>query len=74
MITMERCSPIRRALDAIREVANPELITELEYLIEDEEEAIKTAYEDGADFALLSVLLDDDYPTADEYFDEFFND
>lgn len=69
---MEKCSPIRKALEAIRDVASPDLITELEYLIDEEEEAIKTAYEDGVDFALIGLALDDDWPTADEYFDEIF--
>lgn len=72
MTTMERCSPVRKALEAVRAHISPELITELEYLIEEEEDAIITAYEDAVDFVVLGIMMNEDWPTADEYFEEIF--
>lgn len=72
MTTMEKYSPIRKALDAVRDIASPELITELEYLIMEEEDVIKTAYEDGVDFARIAIMLDDECPSPDEYFSDIF--
>lgn len=69
---MEKCSPIRRALEAVRDIASPELITELEYLIVEEEEVIKAAYEDGVDFARIAIMLDDECPSPDEYYSDIF--
>lgn len=72
MTTMERCSPVRKALEAVRAHISPELITELEYLIEEEEDAIITAYEDAVDNVVLGVILGKTWPTADEYFEQNF--
>lgn len=70
---MERCSVIRRAIETVRGHVSPELIGRLEILIKDEEEAIKTAYQDGVDFVYIGVMMDDKIPTPEEYVEDLFS-
>ncbi len=75
MTTMERCStetPLRRLLDIAKEMKNNELITEIEMMLDDEVDLVKKAYEDAVDFVLIGLMMDDDWPTADEYCEEIF--
>jgi hypothetical protein len=72
---MERCStetPLRRLLDIAKEMKNNELITEIEMMLDDEVDLVKKAYEDAVDFVLIGLMMDDDWPTADEYCEEIF--
>jgi hypothetical protein len=75
MTTMERClteTPLRRLLDIAKEMNNDELITEIEMMLEDEEDLIKKAYQDAVDFVIIGIVMDDEWPTADEYYEELF--
>ena len=71
---MEECflSPMRKALELFRGIANEEQITELEYLIEEEEEIIKLVYEDAVDNVVVGMLRNEDWPSPDEYFRDNF--
>lgn len=77
---MERCSvdyqmttPLMRIWQMVKQTNNQELITEVEYLLEEEEEIIKTAYEDAVDFVIMGIMSNEDWPTAEEYYAELFN-
>jgi hypothetical protein len=76
---MERClaeymalSPLRKILEYAKEKNNVELITEVEMMLDDEEEIIKNTYRDAIDFVVIGLLHDEQWPTADEYFQEVF--
>lgn len=63
---------MRKALELFRGIATEEQITELEYLIEEEEEIIKLVYEDAVDNVVVGMLRNEDWPSPDEYFRENF--
>jgi len=41
-------------------------------MLDDEVDLVKKAYEDAVDFVLIGLMMDDDWPTADEYCEEIF--
>jgi hypothetical protein len=63
---------MRKALELFRGIATEEQITELEYLIEEEEEIIKLVYEDAVDNVVVGMLRNEDWPSPDEYFRDNF--
>lgn len=65
-------SPLRKILEYAKEKNNVELITEVEMMLDDEEEIIKNTYRDAIDFVVIGLLHDEQWPTADEYFQEVF--
>lgn len=66
-------TPLMRIWQMVKQTNNQELITEVEYLLEEEEEIIKTAYEDAVDFVIMGIMSNEDWPTAEEYYAELFN-
>lgn len=79
MITMEKYSveewtitPLQRAIELAKENKDSKMVRKLKAMLIHESECIKTAYADGVEFALMSILRDEDLPNADEYFDEIF--
>jgi hypothetical protein len=75
MTTMERClteTPLRRLLDIAKQMNNDELITEIEMMLDDEVEMIRKTYQDAVDFVMIGLMLNDDWPTADEYCEDIF--
>jgi hypothetical protein len=72
---MERClteTPLRRLLDIAKQMNNDELITEIEMMLDDEVEMIRKTYQDAVDFVMIGLMLNDDWPTADEYCEDIF--
>ena len=76
---MEKClteymalSPLRKVLEYAKEKNDIDLIVEVEMMLDEEEEVIKSAYRDAVDFVVIGLLQNEQWPTADEYFEENF--
>lgn len=66
-------SPLRKILEYAKEKKDVELITEVEMMLDEEEEIIKSTYQDAVDFVLIGLLRKEEWPTADEYYEEVFS-
>jgi hypothetical protein len=76
---MEKClidfmalSPLRKVLEYAKEKNDIDLIVEVEMMLDEEEEVIKSTYRDAVDFVVIGLLHNEKWPTADEYFEQNF--
>lgn len=65
-------SPLKKILEYAKEKDDHELITEVEMMLDEEEELIKSTYQDAVDFTIIGILRNEEWPTAEEYYEDLF--